>query len=160
MAIAKRSPAVDKWKLVQAAYKDSRLDSNAKHVLAVLASFHNSRTGRLDPGYDKIAKCASLGRSTVIRAISLLVQAGYVTVTHRPLKRGNKTNTYDLAAVYPVNESTTATAETAARWCQSGTTLVPQRDHRLVPQRDPNLLKFLNKVKELKYPPFGTPRRR
>jgi len=113
MATDKHSPFVAKLKLQFKAFRDERLSSTDKLVLATLVTFHNGKTGRLNPGYDAIAKRASLGRRTVIRVISRLVLAGYVTVTHRPLKRGNETNTYRLTGVYPVNESTIATAETA-----------------------------------------------
>ena len=113
-ATGKRSPSVDKLKLLQTAFNDSRLRSTDKLVLATLVTFHNGRTGRLDPGYDKIAKCASLDRRTVIRAIPRL--ACYLTVTQRPLKRGHKTNTYRLTGVVATSEVVsqgTATAETA-----------------------------------------------
>jgi len=113
-ATGKRSPSVDKLKLLQTAFNDSGLRSTDKLVLATLVTFHNGGTGRLDPGYDKIAKRASLDRRTVIRAIPRL--AGYLTVTHRPLKRGNDTNTYRLAGVTATSEvvsQRTATAETA-----------------------------------------------
>jgi len=106
MATDKLSPSVAKLKLLQAVYLDSRLSSTDKNVFATLVTFHNARTGRLDPGYDAIAKRAGLGRSTVIRTIPRL--ASYLTVTHRPLKRGNDTNTYRLAGVTAMNESTTA----------------------------------------------------
>jgi len=108
-ATGKLSPSVAKLILLQAVYMDSHLTSTDKTVFAALMTFHNGLTGQLNPSVTTIAKRASLCRRTVIQRMPALVQAGYVTVTQHPLKRGyNEVNTYRLAGVYAVNESTTA----------------------------------------------------
>jgi hypothetical protein len=72
-------------------------------VLRVLCfDFHNSRTGRTDPGYRAIARRAAVALGTVSASIGRLAAAGFLTFERRLLRVASRwlrwTHAYTLAA--------------------------------------------------------------
>lgn len=54
---------------------------------ALLFEFHNARTGRCNPSYQRIAEKAHCAKSTAQAALSALEQAGLLTWVHRLERR-------------------------------------------------------------------------
>src|SRR3954453_4073655 len=67
--------------------------------------FHNSRTGRTDPGYRALARCAAVALGTVGTSIRRLAAAGFLAFERRLLQVGGHvlrwTHAYTLAASPP-----------------------------------------------------------
>jgi len=68
---------------------------------ALSLDFHNSRTGRCDPGYRAIARKAKVALGTVVACVRRLTRAGFIKVRRRLVYAGRWlrwTNCYELPA--------------------------------------------------------------
>jgi hypothetical protein len=70
--------------------------------------FHNSRTGRTDPGYRALARCAAVALGTIGTSIRRLAEAGFLAFERRLLRVAGRvlrwTHAYTLAASPPRSE--------------------------------------------------------
>lgn len=75
---------------------DCELTSTQRLVLLALSRFCNKETLVSWPGQSTLAKMCRLGRPTVNKAIAVLAEQNYISIT----RRGGETNVYDMSPVF------------------------------------------------------------
>src|SRR5919199_564545 len=78
---------------------------DARVLRSLCFDFHNGRTGRTDPGYRALAKCAAVALGTVGASIRRLAAAGFLAFERRLLRVAERvlrwTHAYTLAVAPP-----------------------------------------------------------
>lgn len=75
---------------------DQPLKAREKTVLLALANCHNAATGQCNPSIDYLARMAGVNRRTVIRAVTVLVEAGLIKVRKHVVRGRKLANQYQL----------------------------------------------------------------
>lgn len=94
--MASGSP-VQKWNLMMAIQRDGSLSDGARRTAMFLLDRHNYRTGRCFPSYGTIAKDIGADRSTAIRHIKSLIDAGWIFAEKADAKGGFVSNNFVFA---------------------------------------------------------------
>jgi hypothetical protein len=82
------------------AMRQAGLKPAAKIVLYWIADHHNGETGQCNPSIARIAACSEMSRRSVEAQISILAEAGLISVTPCYRDKGGKTsNSYTLSLV-------------------------------------------------------------
>lgn len=108
------------------AMKQKGLKSTTKIVLYWIADHHNGETGRCFPSLNRLADCAEMDKSTVVRHIDILVDFGLVERKKTYRDDGGFTSTsYILNLQQPLSQNTTSPS------CNSAPPLVAKCDTNL-----------------------------